>query len=264
VLDHGGDQRARAAHPVGQHRAVDRHPMPGHHHGLPIKRHVLGMLGDGDLGKKCLGRPTAFQQMRGSLGLHHARAPLRARIFRAHRDDHLIACGDVVQPLGFVLADADHVAAAAGTGNAVGLDHPLDAWQALRQCPRLARCARRGLVRIGRAGRDLLLDRRNLRLGLGDGRFQIFQRQFQLRRIQLFRFRPELRAAVVSDLAFQLLDQRLQLGDEGVLLGHHRLLVLPRRTLDRKLELQLRNRLNHLGRQAWKLAEIKGLRHAAS
>ena len=39
-------------------------------------------------------------------------------------------------------------------------------------------------------------------------------------------------ADIVLNLAFQLLDQRLQFGDEGVLLGHHRLFVLACRTLD--------------------------------
>jgi len=53
-----------------------------------------------------------------------------------------------------------------------------------------------------------------------------FQRQFQLRGIELFRFRPELCMPVLLNLTFQLLDQPLQFGDEGVLLGHHRLLVL--------------------------------------
>lgn len=67
MLDHRGDQRARAAHPVSQDRAVDRHAVTG---------------------QKRLGRPFAvilepvadarspFQQMRGRLGLDHIRASL--------------------------------------------------------------------------------------------------------------------------------------------------------------------------------------------
>jgi len=167
------------------------------------------------------------------------------------------------------LADPDHVAAAAGAGNAVGLDHPLDAWQAFRQGARLACLARCFLLRIGCAVRDLRLDGGNLCLRLGNGGLEIFQRQFQLGRVQLFRFRSELRAPVVLNLAFQLLDQCLQLGDEGVLLGHHRLFVLTCCALYRRLELRRRQRsrlrgerLHDLGRQARKLAEIEGLRHA--
>jgi len=41
-------------------------------------------------------------------------------------------------------------------------------------------------VRNGRTGRDLVLDRCDLRLRFGDGRLEIFQRQFQLRRVELF------------------------------------------------------------------------------
>ena len=52
ALDDGRDQRAGSAHPVGQHRAVDRHPVPGHGHRLPVQRHVPGMLGHGDLGEQ--------------------------------------------------------------------------------------------------------------------------------------------------------------------------------------------------------------------
>ncbi len=48
----------------------------------------------------------------------------------------------------------------------------------------------------GCAGRDLVLDGGDLRLRLGDGGLKILQRQFQLRRVQLLRFRPELRAPV--------------------------------------------------------------------
>nr|WP_231964724.1 hypothetical protein [Paracoccus aminovorans] len=70
-----------------------------------------------------------------------------------------------------------------------------------------------------------------------------------MRRVHLFRFRSELRATVIPDLAFQLFDQRLQFGDEGFLLGHHRLLVLAGRPFDRKLELHRRKSLPHLGRQ---------------
>jgi len=160
------------------------------------------------------------------------------------------------------LADPDHVAAAAGAGNAVGLDHPLDAWQAFRQGARLACLARCFLLRIGCAVRDLRLDGGNLCLRLGNGGLEIFQRQFQLGRVQLFRFRSELRAPVVLNLAFQLLDQCLQLGDEGLLLGHHRLLMLTCWALDREFELHRRKGLHDLGRKVRKLAELEGLRHA--
>lgn len=176
--------------------------------------------------------------------------------------DHLVARRDVVQTLSPILADPDHVTTAAGADDAVGLDHPLDARQAFGQGPGLA--GRTGLALLGVwvAGRDLVLDDGDLRLCLGYGSFQILQRQFQLRRVQLLGLRPELRAPVILNLAFQLLDQRLQLGDERVLLGHHRLFMLACRALDRELELNRRKGLHHLGRKVRKLTEIEGLRHA--
>lgn len=72
----------------------------------------------------------------------------------------------------------------------------------------------------------------NLGLRLGDSRFQILQRQFQLRRIQFLGFRPELRAPIILNLVSQLLDQRLRLCDEGLFLGNHRLLMLARSALE--------------------------------
>ncbi len=69
---------------------------------------------------------------------------------------------------------------------------------------------------------------------------------------------------VLSDLAFQLLDQGLQLGDESDLFGDDRLFMLAGRTLDRQLELRGLERLHNLGRKVRKLAEIEGLRHASS
>ena len=101
------------------------------------------------------------------------------------------------------------------------------------------------------------------------GQWLDFQRQFQLRGVQLFGFRPELGAPIVLNLTFQLLDQRLQLGDEGLLLSDHSLFVLARCAFNRCLKLRSFQRrllgdkgLHHLGRQVRKLAKIEGLQHA--
>ena len=185
ALDHRGDQRPGPAHPVGQHGAVDRHAVPGHDHGLTVQRHVLGMLGHRDLGEQRFGRPAALEQMRGGFRLKDAGPPLRAGVSGADRDDHLVARRDDVEPLGPVLADPDHVAAAARAGDGVRFDHALDPGQALGQRPGLSRLARGLAGRIGGAGRDLVLDRGDPRLGLGDGGLEIFQSQFQLRGVEL-------------------------------------------------------------------------------
>ena len=170
-----------------------------------------------------------------------------------------------------VLPDPDHVAAAARTGDTLGFNDGLDQWQVIGQSPRFARCAQGHLVRIGGTCRDLVLDGGDLGLSLGDGRLKILQCQFQLRGVQLFRFRPELCLPVLPDLTLQLLDQLLQLGDEGFFLGHDSLLMLARSTLDRCLKpgrfqrRRLRDKgLHHPRWKVWKLAEIEGLRHAAS
>ena len=271
VVHHGGDKGTGPAHPVSQHGPVYRHPMPRHHHGLAVQRHVFGVLGHGNLGQQRLGRPTALQQMRGRFRLHHARPALGAGVFRADRDDHLIARRDVIQPLSPVFADPDHVAAVAGAGNAVRLDHALDPRQAFGQGTGLAGRPQHAFPGVRFAGRDPLLEGRDLCLRLGDGGLLVLQRQFQLCRVQLLGFRPELGAPIVQNLTFQLLDQRLQLGDEGILFGHHRLLMLARRTLERGLELRCcqcgllgGEGLHNLWWKVRELAEIEGLRHALS
>jgi hypothetical protein len=186
AIHHRGDQRARPAHPVGQNRPLDRHTEPGHDHRLPVQRHVFGMFGHRNLRQKRLGRPTALQQMCRGLGLNHARAPLGAGVFRAHRDNHLIARRNEVEPFRPVLPDPHHIAATTRATNAVRFDQALHARQCLGQRPRFAWHARGSLVRISRAGRDLFLDGGNLRLRFGNRGFQVFQRQFQLRGVELF------------------------------------------------------------------------------
>lgn len=189
VIDHRGDFAARAPHPIGKDRAVDWHPVSRHDLGLPVERHMFGMLGDGNLSQKGFRRPASFQKMRRRSGLDDARSTLGACVFRADRDDHLVARRDPVEPFRPVFADPDHVAATAGTSDALGLDHSFDPRQVFGQCTGLALLARSGLVRIGCAGFDLFLDGGDPRLCLGDRRFKVFQRQFHLRRIELFRFR---------------------------------------------------------------------------
>ena len=79
-------------------------------------------------------------------------------------------------------------------------------------------------------------------------RWLTLQRQFQLSRIELLRLRAELRMPIVPDLALQFPDQLLEFSDEGVLLGHNRLLVQPGGALHRQLELRGLERPHHLGR----------------
>lgn len=52
--------------------------------------------------------------MRRRPGLDHARPTLRTRVFRADRDDYLVARRNLVKPLRPIFADPDHVAATQG------------------------------------------------------------------------------------------------------------------------------------------------------
>ena len=114
MVHHRCNRSTRAPHPVGKDRAVDRHPVSRHDLGLAVERHMFGMLGDGNLSQKGFSRPAPFQKMRRRSGLDDARSTLGAGVFRADRDDHLVARRDPVEPFRPVLADPDHVAATAG------------------------------------------------------------------------------------------------------------------------------------------------------
>jgi|GEM_PF-2716329 len=153
---------------------------------------------------------------------------------------------------------ADHGAAAAG--NAVRLDDAQGTRQGLGQSAHLPRGVWGSFARNGRTSRDLALYRCNLRLRFGNGRLEIFQRRFQLRRVELLGFGSELCMSVSSDLAFQLPDQCRQFGDEGVLLSTHSLFMLAGRTLHQHLELHDLKGLHHFGWKVWKLAATCGLR----
>ena len=62
---------------------------------------------------------------------------------------------------------------------------------------------------------------------------------------------------MIGHLTFQLLHQRLQFGDEDVLLSADSLFMLPRRAFYSQFELLRLKGLHDLGRQTWKLANIE-------
>ena len=108
---------------------------------------------------------------------------------RAPRHQHPELGGDHVQPFGDIFTDLRHLAAAAGTLCAGGLDHPLDPGQMRRQM---------AAVSPGLAGRFHALPPQR-RLGLllrglehALGQFGIFQGQVELVGRQLFGALAEL------------------------------------------------------------------------
>ena len=248
--------------------------MPGHDHGLAVQRHVLGMLGHRDMRQQRLSRPATLQQMGGGRGLQHPCPPPGAGVAGADGHNDLIARRDDVEAFRAVLTDPHHVAATAGAGNALGLDGLLDTRQVVRKLAFFARL----LVLVRPAGFNRLLDRRDLFLGFGNGGLNILERELQLVGIELLGLRSELRAAVLPDLAFQLLDELLERGDQAFLFGHDRFLMEACRAFDdgfhprcfnfhsRGFECRLLRLegLQHLRRKVRKAADVKRRRHACS
>ena len=116
--------------------------------------------------------------MCGCRCLGHALGTPAARIFWAHGHDDPQLCRHDIQPLGPVLADPVHLATAAGTEQAVRLDHPLDAGQAYRKMSAIAACG----SRRRRAGANLCI---LPALGRGHGGFQVLESQLALVVVQL-------------------------------------------------------------------------------
>ena len=218
------------------------------------------MLGRRDLCEQRLGWPTAFQKVPGRFGLHHTRPTLGAGVSRAHGDDHLIGRRDVIQPLGLVLTDPDHVAATALAGDAVGFDQAFHARQMFRQRPGLARRTWLAFLGVRLAGCDLLLDGGDLRLRFGDGRFEIVQRQWCCAGSSFSDFGPNFacRYCLIWPSSFLITAFRSVMKAS---FSAPTACSCWRATLDLQFELQRRNCLHHLRRQVRELGQIVGLRH---
>jgi len=191
VLDDGHQVETGAPDPVAERAAVQIDPLPLEDLGLTIKRQVVAEFRDDDPGDEQLRGQPAGYDMLGRVRLCHRLRAAAAGVFGAARDQHPELRGDHVQPLGHILADLCHLAAAAGTLSAGRLDQPLDPEQMRRQMATVAlRLA--GLLTAGPLQRrlGLFLRRREHTLG----QFGIFQRQVELVRRQLLGALAELRA----------------------------------------------------------------------
>jgi len=142
--------------------------------------------------------------MRGRRRLSNARATLRTGVAGPHCLDDAILRGRHVEAAGAVLADPSHLAATAGTGEARGLDHALDARQmggkgargaarsfAPRRAPRAARAIVLALLRFGNCDLD------------------VFEHELQLIGIELLRALAEPRAFVFLDEQLEAFDRFL-------------------------------------------------------
>ena len=175
--------------------AVEPDALAGVDPGLAVERQMVAELRDDDLGDQRLGRQPARHDMLGRMRLHHRPRAAAAGILRAARHQHPQLRRHHVEPLGDVLADLRHLAAAAGAERARGLDHPLDPRQMRRQLAAVAP-GRRG------AGRLALEGRRRLLLGGVEhalGELDILEREAELVGAQLLGLRAELLAPQVGE-----------------------------------------------------------------
>ena len=148
---------AGPAGPVAQGGAVEPDAVAGVDPGLAVERQMVAELRDDDLGDQRLGRQPARHDMLGRVRLHHRPRAAAAGVPRAARHQHPQLRRHHVEPLGDVLADLRHLAAAAGAERARGLDHPLHPRQMRRQPAAVAARRRRGAGRLAREGRGRLL-----------------------------------------------------------------------------------------------------------
>ena len=160
---------------------------------------MVPILGNEHLRQRPLGRQPADDQVRRRGGLDDALFAGSAGVLRAHGDDDAKLRRHDVQPLGAVLADADHVPAPAGALGAVRFDNVLDPLQVLGQ---MTEVAARGAAPVpGRCRRGT---RRGHRfLDLGHRALQVLERQLAVVKRSLLR-------ALVVDRPAQLADQVLQ------------------------------------------------------
>ena len=137
----------------------------------------------------------------GAWRLAHAGASCRAGVAPSHRLDHAILGRRHVEASGAILADPDHLAAAAGTLEALGFDHLLNARQVRGKGaggaagPAARRC------RAG-AARTIVL----ALLDFGDGDLHVFEHQLHLIGIELLRAFAEACALVLLHEQFETVD----------------------------------------------------------
>jgi len=121
----------RAANPIGEGRAIQLDTVPGEDLALPIKRKVIAVFGDQDMGKKA-GSGHAFgdRPIRGRGLVNGAAGP--AAISRPVDADDTKPGRHMIEHLADGLADPVQFAAAAGTGPLSEIDPHLLAGQMRR------------------------------------------------------------------------------------------------------------------------------------
>ena len=201
---------------------------------------MVRVLGNEHLGQRPFGRQPADNQVRRRGRLENPLLATPAGVLRAHGDDDAKLRRHDVQPLGAVLAYADHLPAPAGALGAVRFDDVFDPLQVLGQ---MTEVAARGTAPA--PGRCRGGARRGHRfLDLGHRALQVLERQLAVVQRALLR-------ALVVDRPAQLADEVFQaavgIGEQFHLRAKFfvvRLLALQRRALAfEQLPMSLRQRL---------------------
>jgi hypothetical protein len=223
---HWFDLDCGVAGPEGQRRPIDHNALPCQDLGLAVKRAVVGVFRDDDMGNQLLCRQAALDQPRRRRRLHDCPLAAAAGVFRPPRHDHLVLRRDDIEPLRAVFADHMHRAAAARAGGIFRFDDDLDPRQMLGQ----RAAPGPPLFRAGLAQRRIGL--LVFGLALGNCLFEIFQGQIELVGIELFRTPAELhplqlanqvaQSVVLTSELIALFDEPRLLGPLGVALGPDR------------------------------------------
>jgi hypothetical protein len=169
------------ATPACEGGPIEIHTTPAINLALAVKRQVVCVFGDSNVGECSLGWQTAFDQPVWRRSLCDACIATAAGIAGADGDDDLRAGGNDIQPFSTILADFHHLGAAAGADFLYRFDHLLDARQMVWQMAKITFGGRASGFAIGIAFDQHIPGG----LGLGDSRFQIFESQLTLVGIQL-------------------------------------------------------------------------------
>lgn len=177
---------------------------------LAVEWQVVGELGDQHVREQGFGRQRPLDQVRGCRGLGHGAGAAAAGVLRPDGHDHPEPGRGDVEPLGAVLPDPGHLAAAAGAERARGLEGALDPRQLLRQPARMApgRCLLGARPRPQTAGGLGRLD-------LGHRGLELLQGELPLVGAQLLRSPAVQR---LLELPHQMLEPPVLLGERGDLL----------------------------------------------
>ena len=152
---------------------------------LAIERQMIAVLGHQHLSQQSLGRYAAGQRPLGCRRLHYGALATAAPITRTADHLDLVQRGNDVEHLGDVLADHMHRTAAAWAALVLDIEDHLDPRQMRRQVTAVA-LRRLALACSLLVGCGFSLD---CRLREAERLHDIFQRELQLIRIELFRTR---------------------------------------------------------------------------